>query len=134
MNRLWLGAALALLVGCTGRNEVSRVPSPDGALDAVVLESDSGGTSSSDYSVYVVKRGATLGRYPVVMSFDAALRGNSPHAVTLKWSDSSNLAVEYLSARKVTLPSGDIHLEDRHVRITPRPGVSDPSPTLAETR
>jgi hypothetical protein len=123
---LWLAAALALLVGCISRNEVSRVPSPDGAFDAVLLES-SGPASAFDYDIYVVKHGATLGRYPAVAYLHEALRGSDAYGVTLKWADPSNLAVEYLTAKKVTQAHESFHVEGRDIRITLRADVSDPS-------
>jgi len=105
------------------------VPSPDGTLDAVLLEGSSGAPPTFDYSIYIVKRGATLGRSPAVMYFDDARRGNGPHAVTLRWADSNDLAVEYLSAQKVNVAFEDIRLENRKIRITPRPGIVDPTTT-----
>jgi hypothetical protein len=126
MNRLWLAAVPALLVGCISRNEVSRVSSPDGAFDAVLLES-SEPTSSFDYNIYVVKRGATLGRSPAAAYLHEALRSSDAYGVTLKWADANNLAVEYLTAKKVTLALRDLHVEGRDIRITLRADVSDPS-------
>jgi hypothetical protein len=127
MQRLLLASALALLISCVSRNEVSRVPSPNGALDAVLIQSNNAANTAFAYDVYVVKRGATLGRSPAVMVLDGALRGNDAYGVSLRWIDSSDLAVEYLAARKVTLTSGSVHVEDTDIRITPRSGVSDPS-------
>jgi hypothetical protein len=127
MQRLLLASALVLLVGCVSRNEVSRVPSPDGALDAVLIQSNNEANTAFAYDVYVVKHGATLGRSPAAMVLDGALRGNEAYGVSLRWLDSSDLAVEYLTARKVTVTSGSVHVEDTDIRITPRPGVSDPA-------
>ena len=53
--------ALSLLLfcpSCEGRKiEVARVPSPDKALEAIVIESDDGGTVSYRYDLRIVSRG-----------------------------------------------------------------------------
>ena len=133
-RRLWAGAVLMLLVGCTGRHEVSRVSSPDGALDAVLLESSSGAAPSADYSIYVVKHGAPLGRSPAVMYVHATPRGDASDAVAPRWADDNSLAVDYQVAGTVTVPRREIRLENRSVRITPRPGALDPPATAGGVR
>ncbi|MBS0580766.1 MAG: hypothetical protein JSR36_16025 [Proteobacteria bacterium] len=127
--RYALGLALALLVGCSARHEVARLPSPDGALDAVLIESSSHAATAADYTVYVVKRRAPLGRYPAVMYIRAVPRGDDPVPVAPKWTAPDTLAVEYLSAKEVTVPHAEMHLENRTVRIAPRPGVLNASAT-----
>ncbi|HEU4924800.1 MAG TPA: hypothetical protein VFT23_17200 [Burkholderiales bacterium] len=41
--------------GCANHDEVARVPPPDKQLDAVLVESNGGATTSFWYDVYVVK-------------------------------------------------------------------------------
>ena len=127
MRHQWLVTALLLLVGCASRDEVSRVPSPDGVLDAVLLERGGGAARSFSYEIYVVKRTATLGRSPAVMNLDGAIRGKDAYGVNLKWVTPEVLAVEYSSAKAATLLHSTIQVEDRSVAIKPRTGVSDPA-------
>lgn len=60
INVVYIGGGLALdtflrIVTYTG--EDSRITSPDGLVDAVVMEYDAGATTSLIYSVYVVPAG-----------------------------------------------------------------------------
>jgi hypothetical protein len=108
------------------------VPSPDGALDAVVIAGSSGANTPPDYYVYVVKHGATLGRSPLVMQLDGPLRSDNSGGVDLRWLGTNALAVEYQSAVRVTVNFTTLHIEDRDLRIIPHAGVSDSTANSAE--
>src|SRR5215207_8000750 len=58
-STLHLIALVLLCAGCASHDEVSRVPSPDRHLDAVLVESNTGATTSFWYDVYVVKDGSS---------------------------------------------------------------------------
>ena len=49
-----VASALAACVGDAGRDEVARLASPDGTLDAVLSESGGGHPEAFDYHVHVV--------------------------------------------------------------------------------
>jgi len=116
-----------LLEGCGTRHEVSRSASPDGALDAVLTEIVGAPTAHS-YEVYVVRRGATLGRSPAVMSLEGVRRSEHEPGANLRWLAPGELAVEYLSAKAVTLKASETRLGERSVRILSRAGVTDTAP------
>ena len=54
-----LPIVLALLAGCglASRDEVARVGSPDGRVEAVLIETNGGATTSFVYEVHVVPKG-----------------------------------------------------------------------------
>jgi hypothetical protein len=67
----FLPIALALLAGCSlvSRDEVARVASPDGRVEAVLIETNGGATTSFGYEVHVVfgKAGPQVIRWPGYM-------------------------------------------------------------------
>ena len=124
MRTLW-AIALVLVCGCGSRQEVSRVASPDGAFDAVLTEAGDDAVRKS-YDVYVVRRGATLGRSTALVSLTGPQRSPRAAGATLRWLGPETLAVEYLSAQNVTVNASEVRLEDRSVHILSRPGVPGP--------
>jgi hypothetical protein len=123
MRAVW-AIALVLIAGCGSRHEVARSASPDGALDAVLAEVVGG---SQAYEVYVVRRGATLGRSTALVSLEGAMRSAGVAGANLHWLAPEVLAVEYLSARTVKVNASETRLDDRSVRILAQPGVAAPA-------
>jgi len=124
MLRAVCAIALVLLAGCGSRHEIARTPSPDGALDAVLAEVVGG---SQSYEVYVVRRGATLGRSTALVSLEGAMRGADTSGANLRWLTPEVLAVEYLSARSVKVNASEAHLDDKSVHLVVHPGVTAPA-------
>ena len=126
LRAVW-AIALVLVAGCGSRHEVARTASPDGALDAVLAEVVGG---SQSYEVYVVRRGATLGRSTALVSLEGAMRSPGAAGANLHWLAPGELAVEYLSARSVKVNASETRLDDRSVRILARAGVAAPAGAL----
>ena len=124
LRAVW-AIALVLVAGCGSRHEIARTPSPDGTLDAVLAEVVGG---SQTYEVYVVRRGATLGRSTALVSLEGAMRSAGSSGANLRWLAPEVLAVEYLSARSVKVNASEARLDDRSVRIVAHPGVASPAP------
>lgn len=59
------------LVGEPSKDEVARVVSPSGKVDAVLVEINGGATTSFGYEVYVVERGAQPSGSPTVSLYGA---------------------------------------------------------------
>lgn len=62
----------SLMCGCSSRDEVSRVTSPDNRIDAIVFETNCGAPCSFGYEIELATRGARHG-YEVA-SLDGASR------------------------------------------------------------
>ncbi|HEX4389244.1 MAG TPA: hypothetical protein VH109_11515 [Steroidobacteraceae bacterium] len=129
MRALW-AIALVLVCGCGSRQEVSRVASPDGAFDAVLTEAG-GDAAGRLYEVYVVRRGATLGRSTALVSLSGPQRSARAAGANLRWLDPQTLAVEYLSARRATVNASEARLEERSVHVLSHAGV--PEAAAADT-
>ncbi|HEY7546287.1 MAG TPA: hypothetical protein VID27_15460, partial [Blastocatellia bacterium] len=98
---LCLLLAIVLCVSCTdpvSRDEVTRVPSPSGHIDAVLIETNGGATTSFGYDVYLVRSGGNYKQGFQVASLYGAARNESAYGVNLKWSEPQKLMVEYLKA------------------------------------
>jgi hypothetical protein len=86
-------------------DEVSRVTSPDGIVDAVVIRSHCGAPCSTNYSVFVVPKGREVGRKADQRVFSADdLTGQ-----LLTWKKAHLLEIAYgraliLSFQNVTYP------------------------------
>ncbi|MEJ2610931.1 MAG: hypothetical protein P8179_12820 [Candidatus Thiodiazotropha sp.] len=125
---------LASLAACdrssfVARDEVQRVASPDGRLDAVLVEINAGATTSYVYEVYVVPQGASANDTTKTMiRLDGATRNASAYGATLHWQDQGNLSVEYLQARHISaLATDGVTVAGELVRIHLRPGIETPS-------
>jgi hypothetical protein len=127
MQRVLFAIVLVLIAGCGSRHEIARTPSPDGALDAVLAEVV-GAPRAGSYEVYVVRRGATLGRSRALVGLEGVARSGEAAGARLRWLDPETLAVEYLSAQAVTVNSSEARLGERRVRIVPRAGESQRTP------
>lgn len=112
------------LVGEPSKDEVARVVSPSGNIDAVLFETNGGATTSFGYEVYIVKHGAQPSGSPAV-SLYGAIRSQHAYGANLVWSSSDSLSVEYLSAKstKVNTPTQSIGAQEIHTTL--REGLTD---------
>jgi hypothetical protein len=111
------------------RDEVQRVASPDGRLDAVLMEVNAGATTSYVYEVHVVPHGAPASDTTKAKArLDGATRNASAYGATLRWQDQGDLSVEYLQARHISVPAADgTTVAGELVRIHLHPGIETPS-------
>jgi hypothetical protein len=127
-------AALAFASGCSdliagpvARDEVSRVADPAGNVDAVLVETNGGATTSFGYLVYVVPRGGAIEEGAEAASLYAAVRSSNAYGVNLRWLSASELAVEFLSARQAHVPRPSVVVAGREVVVLLVDGVADPT-------
>lgn len=106
------------------KDEVARVPSPDGKVDAVLVESNGGATTSFGYDVYIVRAGARVSGNSAAWLYDA-LRSDHAYGVNMKWDSPNRLVLEYLQARNVKLSSPHPRIDGRSFEIAIRPGTLD---------
>jgi hypothetical protein len=112
--------------GAVNKDEVARLTAPSGQIDAVLLETNGGATTSFGYEVHMVKTGAKPVDSPMVVLY-GALRNDNAYGVNLRWESDSVLAVEYLTAKSTSLMSSRASVEGHAVNLVLRPGVADPA-------
>lgn len=74
------------IVGCgpvISRDEVARMSSPDGRLDAIVFETNGGATTSFGYKVEVAKKGSRSGTEGA--NLYGAVRNAQAYGVNIRW-------------------------------------------------
>lgn len=121
---LLMASIVSGLVGEPSKDEVARVVSPSGNIEAVLLETNGGATTSFGYEVYVVERGAQPAGSPAV-SLYGAIRNQNAYGVNLKWPSPDSLAVEYLSAKSAQVNTQTQTVGTQTIRFALREGVID---------
>jgi hypothetical protein len=121
---LLVGACLSCSVS---RDEVSRVGSPSGRVDAILVESNGGATTPFVYFVYVVPRGAAAPERGEVARLIAATRNDQAWGANLRWAGQEQLLVEYRDARDVQQAKDAVILGIDSIRVTLQSGVVDPA-------
>lgn len=117
----WL---LSGLVGEPSKDEVARVVSPDGNIDAVLFETNGGATTSFGYEVYVVAHGAQPSGSPAV-SLYGAVRNHHAYGANLRWASADSVAVEFLSAKSTKIDRQAQSIGTQTIRIAVREGITD---------
>jgi hypothetical protein len=110
--------------GCWSRDEVTRVSSLDGKVDAVLFETNGGATTSFGYEVFLVKKGSRFGTK--VASLYGAARNENAYGVNLRWQGNGDLSVEYFRTHNAELLKDTVQMVGRSIRISLRGGVEDP--------
>ena len=121
---------VGLMSGCTSRDQVARITSPDGQVDAVVFESDCGAICDVVDEVWVVPRGRRHG--DKVAWFDDAVRSERAWGVNVKWDSAHHLVIEYLSAGQAKLLMQKTVIAGQDVQISMRSGTSEPLVPVGE--
>jgi len=122
-------AVVAFLGGCAAptSDEVARVNSPSGKLDAIVHESSGGATTSFKYDVFVVERGAKAKPADVITTLYGTTRNDDAYGLNLRWHTDDTLYVEYFKTKSiVTKPKPSI-IGGITVQVLLRDGVVDAS-------
>ena len=112
------------LVGEPSKDEVARVISPSGKVDAVLFETNGGATTSFGYEVYIVERGAQPSGTPAVLLY-GAVRNQHAYGANLSWSSSDSLAVEYLSAKSAKVNTHTQSVGTQAIHVALREGATD---------
>ncbi|MCB1850466.1 MAG: hypothetical protein KDI83_06730 [Gammaproteobacteria bacterium] len=119
---------LLLISGCgVSQDEVARTQSPDGKLDAVLVETNGGATTSFGYKVFVVKKGANYSTVNSVADLYGAIRNSNAYGAKLVWRSAKELEVQFLSAKSSNVESSFVEVSGQKIGVYLRPGVSDPT-------
>jgi hypothetical protein len=123
----FLPLALALLAGCGlgFRDEVARVASPDGRVEAVLVETNGGATTSFGYEVHVVEKGQPA--CDRVAWLYGAGRNAQAYGANLNWTGENELVIEYLDAYAQRLERATVSVGGRAIKVSLRSGVNDPT-------
>lgn len=115
---------LLILAPGASEDEVARVASPDDKLEAVLVETNGGATTSFGYEIYIIPRAAKP-RSPAVASLYGAVRNENAYGANLRWASSNQLMVEFLDAKLSKLELPHLSVDGREVHVTLRPGTLD---------
>jgi hypothetical protein len=119
MSRRWslvLAGMVLGVCGCGRYEEIARLPSPDGQVEAVVVEVEAGGGNPYVYQLHLVARGSAWqkGRERLIYT--------DPVRFRLSWAD----------PRHLELCFDDAHIYPGPNRPDPKPG--QPPQDLVEVR
>ena len=117
----------AFLLACVSSDEVARVAAPGGRIEAVLIETNGGATTSFGYDVAVVPAGNSTRFRGNVATLYGAVRSDSAYGVNLRWATPSELHIEYLYARQAALERPSIMVDGRRIRVALDSAVSDPT-------
>ena len=114
-----------LMCGCSSRDEVLRVTSPDGKVDAIVFETNCGAPCSFGYEIRLAPQGSHRGEE--VASIIGATRNKNAWGINLKWPAADELSIEYYRAEDAKLLNQTVQIAGRNVTVSLRAGVYDVS-------
>jgi len=120
-----MSVALAAACFSTSEDEVARVTSPSGRLDAVLVEINGGATTSFGYYAYIVPHGKKYQRGPRVADLYAAGRSRQASGANLRWEGPSQLVIEYLTAQQEKLNRPLAVVGQDTIIVSLRSGVLD---------
>jgi hypothetical protein len=128
MNRRPIGIVFVMLAfaACfsgVSRDEVARVTSPDGTVDAVLVEVNGGATTSFGYQVFLVPRGGKRSDPSEVADLYEATRNAHAYGADLRWRSANELVVEYLAAKSTRLRKPTIEVESKSIGVILANGV-----------
>ena len=117
-----------LLSSCKQRyskDEVQRVLSPSGQVEAVVYETNGGATTSFSYEVDLQKVGDD--KATDVVEIYGALRNEGAYGVDLMWSQPNSLHIRYLRAKSIVSSKSVAIVDGQQVTVYLDAGINDPS-------
>ena len=131
LSKILLLIIFTLVISCADSSfdEVAREASPNGEVEAVLVETNGGATTSFGYRVFVVPRGERVNENSEeskVATFYGAVRSESAYGVNLKWHSQNELVIEFLNAKTESVLKPKINIENTEVFIKSKNGVKDP--------
>jgi hypothetical protein len=125
---VWCVLALPTAVGgCVSHDEVARVRSPFRRIDAVLVETNGGATTSFSYGVHLVASGKRPSALNPVAILYGATRSEIAYGANLVWRGPTLLVVEFLKAKSAKIERATSEIDGTQVVIALQEGVRDPS-------
>ena len=118
-------AGLLVLAGC--HDEVTRLRSPSGALEAVVIEGETSVLNPFTYDVYVTPAGRGVRAGEQVAWLSSASRSKQSLGVNVRWTAPDTLAISYLSASWEEPVRDSVRVASQRVMVTVQAHVDDPT-------
>jgi hypothetical protein len=114
-------------IGDWSYDEVTRVASPSGQVDAVLIEGNGGATTSFSYYLCVVPKGKKVSGRPdaAVARLYGAIRGQHAYGVDLKWESANRLAGEYLGAQDSKVIKDAVTVAGQQISIILRSNINN---------
>jgi|APLak6261663543_1056040.scaffolds.fasta_scaffold13572_1 hypothetical protein len=106
------------------KDEVARNVSSTGKVDAVLLETNGGATTSFGYEVYVVEHDTQPSGSPAI-SLYGAVRNQHAYGANLKWTSPDSVAVEFLSAESMKIKKPILSVGTQAIHLVVHEGVLD---------
>jgi hypothetical protein len=104
LGTLLAGRCINFAGGAWAGHELSRITSPDGKLDAVLIEGSGGATTSVSLRVFVVMKDTEFTQQGVTFQREqASFTADSVKDLNLRWTRPSLLHIEYSKARIFSL-------------------------------
>ncbi len=133
MNRLpflsfFVSVSALAYVGCSllfSRDEVARVSSPDGRVDAFLFETNGGATTSFGYEVELGSKHSW--RRKNAARLYGAVRNAQAYGVDLRWENDHTLVIECLKTETPPEIKKSVDVDGRDVQILLHIGVEDKS-------
>ena len=122
---LFLGGC-RLFLGAGGSDEVTRVQSPDGRFEAVLIETNGGATTSFGYKVYIERAGSSRESTFVAHLYGAA-RSLHAYGANLRWDDVETLNIEYMEAEWAEPVNLNPRIDGRTLTVKLVEGIVDNS-------
>jgi len=95
--------------------ETLRKSSPNNLIDCILIESDTGTVTSTDYLIYIKPFGEKVGKDDKIVFGAQRLRGDN-----IYWKDANTLRIEYENARIFSFTNYctlQINGKDREINI-----------------
>jgi hypothetical protein len=134
MALLVFGLAIVFLIllfrgfGEWSFDEVARVSDAQANVDAVLVETNGGATTSFGYEVFILPHGQKPERSAhAVASLYGAIRNEHAYGVNLRWTSNDTITVEYLDAQHANWLNGSLAVNGHIINILMKSGVNDPS-------
>jgi len=107
-------------------DEVARVSNSKADVDAVLVETNGGATTSFGYEVFILRGGQTpkRGGTPVATLY-GAVRSERAYGVNMRWEGDDALAIEYLDAQNASLLNAVVKVDGRAIKIAMKSGITD---------
>jgi hypothetical protein len=125
-TRLLVLPFTVLLAACGGssiaEDEVTRMRSPDGRLEASLVETNGGATTSFGYRVRL--RARPEGAWTEVGYFYGARRSQCAYGINLRWAGPRRLQMEFLEAQNARIVRS-VRVGQEQVTMEARKGMED---------
>jgi hypothetical protein len=119
--------SLIISCGIVSFDEVSRVTSPNGKFDAIIVESNGGATTSFGYDIYIVKYGRKFKDSKRLLNIYGAVQNDNAYGVSITWQGSSTVILGYLKAKSIQKFSESTVIDGQTIELIVQSGVNNPS-------